>query len=172
MIQRCWWARQEPEIAYHDTEWGVPLHDDRLLFEYLILEGAQAGLSWSTILRKRENYRKAFDNFDAEVVARYGAKKTAALLANEGIVRNRLKVASAISNAQALLKTRDEFGSFNAFVWRVHRRQAEAESLERPGRGSRAHNRVRRYEPGTVPPRIPLRGQHHLLRLHAGRGHG
>ena len=117
MIQRCWWARQEPEIAYHDTEWGVPVHDDRLLFEYLILEGAQAGLSWSTILRKRENYRKAFDNFDPEVVARYGAKKTAALLGNEGIVRNRLKIASTVSNAQALLKTRDEFGSFNAFVW-------------------------------------------------------
>jgi DNA-3-methyladenine glycosylase I len=117
MIQRCWWARQEPEIAYHDTEWGVPVHDDRLLFEYLILEGAQAGLSWSTILRKRENYRKAFDNFNPEVVARYGAKKTAALLANEGIVRNRLKVASTISNAQAFLEVRDEFGSFDAFIW-------------------------------------------------------
>jgi DNA-3-methyladenine glycosylase I len=117
MIQRCGWARQEPEIAYHDTEWGVPVHDDRLLFEYLILEGAQAGLSWSTILRKRENYRKAFDNFDPEVVARYGAKKTAALLANEGIVRNRLKLASTISNAQAFLKVRDEFGSFDAFIW-------------------------------------------------------
>ena len=117
MIQRCWWARQEPEIAYHDTEWGVPVHDDRILFEYLILEGAQAGLSWSTILRKRENYRKAFDNFDPEVVARYGAKKTAALLANEGIVRNKLKIASTISNAQAFLKVREEFGSFDAFVW-------------------------------------------------------
>lgn len=117
MIQRCWWARQEPEIAYHDTEWGVPVHDDRLLFEYLILEGAQAGLSWSTILRKRENYRKGFDNFTPEVVARYGAKKTAALLANEGIVRNKLKIASTISNAQAFLQVRDEFGSFDAFVW-------------------------------------------------------
>jgi DNA-3-methyladenine glycosylase I len=117
MIQRCWWARQEPEIAYHDTDWGVPVHDDRLLFEYLILEGAQAGLSWSTILRKRENYRKAFDNFDPELVAGYGAKKTAALLANEGIVRNKLKIASTISNAQAFLKLRNEFGSFDAFVW-------------------------------------------------------
>jgi DNA-3-methyladenine glycosylase I len=117
MIQRCWWARQEPEIAYHDTEWGVPVHDDRLLFEYLILEGAQAGLSWSTILRKRDNYRKAFDNFDPEMVARYGAKKTVALLANEGIVRNKLKIASTISNAQALLKARDEFGTFDAFIW-------------------------------------------------------
>jgi DNA-3-methyladenine glycosylase I len=117
VIQRCWWARQEPEIAYHDTEWGVPVHDDRLLFEFLILEGAQAGLSWSTILRKRENYRKAFDNFNPEVVALYGAKKTATLLTNEGIVRNKLKVASTISNAQALLKVRDEFGTFDAFVW-------------------------------------------------------
>ena len=118
MIRRCWWARQGPEIAYHDTEWGVPVHDDRLLFEFLILEGAQAGLSWSTILRKRENYRKAFDNFNPELVARYGAKKTAALLANEGIVRNKLKIASTISNAQAFLKTRDEFGSFDALIWR------------------------------------------------------
>jgi len=89
MPQRCWWARQEPEITYHDTEWGVPVHDDRLLFEMLILEGAQAGLSWTTILRKRENYRRAFDDFDPERVARYTPKKIAKLLANDGIVRNR-----------------------------------------------------------------------------------
>jgi DNA-3-methyladenine glycosylase I len=118
MIQRCWWARQEPEITYHDTEWGVPVHDDRLLFEMLILEGAQAGLSWSTILRKRENYRKAFDHFDPELVARYTPTRIARLLANEGIVRNRLKVRSAVGNAQAFLATRDEFGSFDAFIWR------------------------------------------------------
>jgi DNA-3-methyladenine glycosylase I len=118
MIQRCWWARQEPEIRYHDNEWGVPIHDDRLLFEYLILEGAQAGLSWSTILRKRENYRQAFDHFDPERVARYGPRKIASLLANEGIVRNRLKVASAVTNAQALLKVREEFATFDAFIWR------------------------------------------------------
>ena len=118
MIQRCSWARQDPEIAYHDTEWGVPVHDDRLLFEYLILEGAQAGLSWSTILRKRENYRKAFDNFEPERIARYTPKKIAKLLADEGIVRNRLKVASAVINAQGFLKVRDEFGSFDAFIWR------------------------------------------------------
>ena len=117
MIQRCGWARREPDIAYHDAEWGVPVHDDRLLFEYLILEGAQAGLSWSTILRKRENYRKAFDNFDAEKIARYGAKKVEALLADEGIVRNRLKIASTISNAQAFLKIREEFGTFDTFIW-------------------------------------------------------
>lgn len=117
MIQRCVWARQELDITYHDEEWGVPVHDDHRLFEFLILEGAQAGLSWSTILRKRENYRKAFDHFDPERVARYGAKKVAGLLANEGIVRNRLKVASAITNAQAFLKVRDEFGTFDAFIW-------------------------------------------------------
>jgi DNA-3-methyladenine glycosylase I len=117
MTRRCWWARKEPEIGYHDTEWGVPVHDDRQLFELLILEGAQAGLSWSTILRKRENYRKAFDHFDPELVVRYGLEKTAELLANEGIVRNRLKVSSAVGNAQAFLKVRAEFGTFDAFVW-------------------------------------------------------
>ncbi|MGA2184216.1 MAG: DNA-3-methyladenine glycosylase I [Bryobacteraceae bacterium] len=118
MIRRCSWARQELDVDYHDTEWGVPVHDDRLLFEFLILEGAQAGLSWSTILRKRENYRKAFDDFDAELVAHYGPEKIAELLANEGIVRNRLKVSSAVANAQAYLKVRDEFGSFDTFIWR------------------------------------------------------
>jgi len=118
MIQRCWWARQEPNTTYHDTEWGVPVHDDRLLFEMLILEGAQAGLSWTTILRKRENYRKAFDNFDPQRVARYTAKKMEKLLANEGIVRNRLKIGSTVTNAQAFLKVRKEFGSFDTFIWR------------------------------------------------------
>lgn len=131
--QRCRWARQELEIVYHDTEWGVPVHDDRRLFEFLILEGAQAGLSWSTILRKRENYRKAFDEFDPETVARYGAKKVAELLANEGIVRNRLKVASAVSNAQAFLKVRDEFGSFDAFVWRFVEGKPKQNLWSKPG---------------------------------------
>ena len=104
-------------IAYHDAEWGVPLHDDRRLFEFLILEGAQAGLSWDTILRKRENYRKAFDDFDAEKIARYDEKKVAELLQNEGIVRNRLKIASTIRNAKSYLKTIDEFGSFDSYIW-------------------------------------------------------
>jgi DNA-3-methyladenine glycosylase I len=131
--QRCWWARQELDIVYHDTEWGVPVHDDRRLFEFLILEGAQAGLSWSTILRKRENYRKAFDEFDPETVARYGAKKVAELLANEGIVRNRLKVASAVSNAQAFLKVRNEFGSFDAFVWRFVEGKPKQNLWSKPG---------------------------------------
>ena len=104
--------------AYHDTEWGVPLHDDRALFEFLILEGAQAGLSWSTILRKRENYRKAFDGFDARKIARYDEGKIAALLEDAGIVRNRLKIAATISNAQAFLAAQKEFGSFDAYIWR------------------------------------------------------
>jgi len=104
-------------VAYHDEEWGVPVHDDRLLFEFLILEGAQAGLSWSTILNKRKNYRRAFDRFDPRKVARYDEGKVAELLSNPGIVRNRLKVAAAVQNAQAFLAIQKEFGSFNAYVW-------------------------------------------------------
>ena len=103
--------------AYHDTEWGVPLHDDQRLFEFLVLEGAQAGLSWQTVLNKRDNYRKAFDNFDPKKVARYTPKRVEKLLQNPGIIRNRLKVASAISNAKALLAVQKEFGSFDAYVW-------------------------------------------------------
>ena len=114
---RCDWARSELMIRYHDEEWGVPVHDDRTLFEFLILEGAQAGLSWETILNKRENYRAAFDGFDAERVARYDRRKTAQLLKNPGIVRNRLKIASAVRNAQALLRVQEEFGSFDRYVW-------------------------------------------------------
>ena len=117
-MSRCDWAKNDLAIHYHDAEWGVPQRDDRKLFEFLILEGAQAGLSWDTILRKRENYRKAFDNFDVEKVARYDAKKCAELLQNGGIVRNRLKIASAVQNAQSFLKIRDEFGSFDAYIWR------------------------------------------------------
>jgi DNA-3-methyladenine glycosylase I len=115
---RCPWPTTERCIAYHDTEWGVPLHDDRRLFEFLVLEGAQAGLSWLTILNKRENYRRAFDGFDPGKVARYGARKVAALLADPGIVRNRLKIAAAIRNAQAFLAVQREFGSFDRYIWR------------------------------------------------------
>jgi DNA-3-methyladenine glycosylase I len=114
---RCDWARSALMIRYHDEEWGVPVHDDRRLFEFLILEGAQAGLSWETILNKRENYRAAFDGFDPQRVARYDRRKIAQLLKNPGIVRNRLKVASAVRNAQALLRVREEFGSFDRYVW-------------------------------------------------------
>jgi DNA-3-methyladenine glycosylase I len=117
-VDRCAWARTELSIPYHDTEWGVPQHDDRVLFEFLILEGAQAGLSWETILKKRDHYREVYDGFDPEKVARYGAKKQAALLSDAGIVRNRLKVAAAVTNAKAFLKVQEEFGSFDLYVWR------------------------------------------------------
>lgn len=116
-IMRCGWAKNDLAIAYHDAEWGVPLHDDKKLFEFLILEGAQAGLSWDTILRKRENYRAAFDDFDAEKIARYDGRKVAELLQNEGIIRNRLKIASAISNAKGFLKIRAKFGAFDSYIW-------------------------------------------------------
>jgi DNA-3-methyladenine glycosylase I len=115
---RCHWARTGLSIAYHDREWGVPVHDDRTLFEFLILEGAQAGLSWETILRKRDNFRAAFDNFDPLKVARYDQRRVAKLMGNAGIIRNRLKINSAIQNAKAFLEIQKEFGSFDAYVWR------------------------------------------------------
>lgn len=117
MRKRCDWARNDLSIEYHDTEWGVALHDDGALFEFLILEGAQAGLSWDTILRKRENYRKAFDDFDVVKIARYGEAKCAKLLQNEGIIRNRLKIASAVRNAKAFIAIQKEFGSFDEYIW-------------------------------------------------------
>jgi DNA-3-methyladenine glycosylase I len=117
-FQRCGWAATELDYDYHDREWGVPVHDDRLLFEFLILEGAQAGLSWQTILRKRANYRAAFEHFDPHVVAQYGQQKINDLLTNPGIVRNRLKINAAVRNAQAFLAVQREFGSFDAYVWR------------------------------------------------------
>jgi DNA-3-methyladenine glycosylase I len=118
MKKRCQWPGEDPlYIAYHDEEWGAPVHDERELFELLILEGAQAGLSWITILRKRDNYRAAFDNFDVVKVAAYGEAKVAELLGNAGIVRNKLKVRSAISNAQAFLQVQQEFGSFDKYIW-------------------------------------------------------
>ena len=117
-VTRCGWARTEINIPYHDEEWGVPLHDDQRLFEFLILEGAQAGLSWDTILKKRDSYRAAFDQFDPAKVAKYDARKCAKLLENPGIIRNKLKVASAVANAKAFLAVQEEFGSFDAYVWR------------------------------------------------------
>jgi DNA-3-methyladenine glycosylase I len=116
-LQRCPWAKSDLYVQYHDTEWGVPVHDDRLLFEFLILEGAQAGLSWETILKKRDNYRKAFDNFDPAIVARYSDKKRTSLLANAGIVRNRLKIEAAIQNSKSFLVVQDESGSFDRYIW-------------------------------------------------------
>ena len=117
-MNRCGWTGDDPlMVEYHDAEWGVPKHDDRRLFESLVLDGAQAGLSWSTILKKRENYRRAFDGFDPEAVARYDDAKVAELLADAGIVRNRQKIASAIENAKALFPVKEEFGSFDAYIW-------------------------------------------------------
>lgn len=118
MPTRCEWPKDhELMIAYHDEEWGVPLHDDRVLYEYIVLDGAQAGLSWSTVLNKRENYREAFDGFDPEKIAKYGKRKVNQLLKNEGIIRNRMKIASAIQNAQAFLTICEEEGGFDEYIW-------------------------------------------------------
>jgi DNA-3-methyladenine glycosylase I len=117
VIKRCGWAKTDLSISYHDTEWGVPVHDDRLLFEFLVLEGAQAGLSWETILKKREAYRTAFDNFEIQTVAKYSVRKVDWLLANPGIVRNRLKIAAAITNGLAALAVQKECGSLDAYLW-------------------------------------------------------
>jgi DNA-3-methyladenine glycosylase I len=115
---RCPWAKTELYVQYHDTEWGVPVHEDRLLFEFLVLEGAQAGLSWETILKKRPNYRRAFANFDPAMIARYGKKKLESLLSDAGIVRNRLKIEAAIQNAKAVLAVKGDFGTFERYIWR------------------------------------------------------
>ena len=131
---RCAWAKGDLSIAYHDNEWGVPVHDDRLLFEMLILEGAQAGLSWITILKKREHYWHVFDNFDTRKIARYGSPKIQQLLADPGIVRNRLKIEATIRNARAFLAVQKEYGSFDSYIWRfvegrpiIHCRQSVSE---------------------------------------------
>jgi DNA-3-methyladenine glycosylase I len=116
-IVRCDWAKNELAILYHDREWGVPQHNDRVLFEFLVLEGAQAGLSWDTILKKRENYRAAFDGFDPKKIARYNQRRLDSLMRNQGIVRNRLKLSSAVRNAKAFLQVQEDFGSFDSYVW-------------------------------------------------------
>jgi DNA-3-methyladenine glycosylase I len=131
--KRCAWARNPLAVTYHDREWGVPVRDDRRLFEFLILEGAQAGLSWDTILAKRENYRKAFDRFDPRKVARYGAAKKRQLLGNAGIVRNRAKIESAVLNARAFLEVQKEFGSFCGYLWRFTDAGALSKDLKRRG---------------------------------------
>lgn len=119
MVKRCAWADNDPPMReYHDKEWGTPIHDDQLLFEFLILEGAQAGLSWSTILQKRENFRKAFDNFDYNKIAKYSEQKVEELMNNKGIIRNRLKIEAAITNAKALLQIQKKFGSFDKYIWK------------------------------------------------------
>jgi DNA-3-methyladenine glycosylase I len=120
---RCSWANGENYVRYHDEEWGVPVHDDRTLFEFLILEGAQAGLSWSTILNKRDNYRRAFHNFNPKRIAKYDGAKINSLLSDPGIVRNKLKIASAVQNAQAFLRVQQEFGTFDRYIWQFVGRQ-------------------------------------------------
>ena len=130
---RCAWAKSDLAIAYHDEEWGVPVHDDRVLFEFLILEGAQAGLSWETILQKRENYRKAFAGFDPNKVSKFDGKKLNALMKNPGIVRNRLKIQSAKTNALAFLAVQKEFGSFDAYIWRFEDAKAMSKDLLKRG---------------------------------------
>jgi DNA-3-methyladenine glycosylase I len=117
---RCHWATREPNLSYHDNEWGVPVHDDRIWFEFITLEGAQAGLSWETVLKKRDRYRQVFANFDPRKVARYDARKVKALLADPGIIRNRLKIAATISNAKSFLKVQQEFGSFDNYIWQYN----------------------------------------------------
>ena len=132
MPSRCFWAKTPLSIAYHDEEWGVPLHDDHRLFEFLILEGAQAGLSWETVLRKRDNYRAAFDRFNPAKVAKYDQRKIDKLLNNDGIIRNRLKINSAVTNAIAFLEVQREFGSFDDYVWRFVNRKPSKRKRGKP----------------------------------------
>ena len=169
---RCPWPVDELYIAYHDTEWGVPLHDDRALFEFLVLEGAQAGLSWHIVLKKRENYRAAFDQFDPQKVARYTPAKIAELLANPGIIRNRLKIAAAVRNARAFLAVQEEFGRFDRYIWRFVGGQSHHQPLALHEGSPRPHRGIRRHEPGPETARFQIRRFHHLLRPHAGHRHG
>ncbi len=170
-MRRCEWAKTELSIAYHDREWGVPLHDDRALFEFLVLEGAQAGLSWETVLKKRDAYRAAFDNFDARKIASYRQSNVRKLLADPGIIRNRLKIEAAIQNAKAFLAVQEEFASFDAYLWRFvggHQktRVSSAQGYSTP------NPRTRRAEQGPDASRLQVRWLDHLLCLHAGRRDG
>ena len=173
MNTRCQWASSDPlYVAYHDLEWGVPVHDDRLLFEFLVLEGAQAGLSWSTILKKRDAYRAAFDGFDPAIVAAYDDAKVAELLANPGIVRNRAKIASAIKNAQAFLAVQQEFGSFDAYIWQFVGGRARQNSWRSLVGDTRQHARIRGHEQRPAETRLQLRRPDDLLRPYAGHRDG
>ena len=171
-MPRCPWATTEPNITYHDKEWGVPIHHDRKLFEFLILEGAQAGLSWTTILKKRENYRKAFDGFRAEKIARYGARDVKRLLGDTGIVRNRLKIAATIQNAKAFLAVRKEFGSFDAYLWSFVGGKPKQNRWRRLSQVPARTTGIRRHESRFGEARIQVRRLDHLLRLDASDRHG
>ena len=163
--QRCFWAGEDPlMVAYHDDEWGVPIHDDRRWYEKLTLDGAQAGLSWMTILRKREGYRAAFRGFDAAAVARFGERDVARLMKDDGIVRNRLKIKSAIGNARALLAVAAEHGSFDAWIWQF--------IGGRPLRQARTHAALRRPVEGAARAGLLVRRVDDRLRVHAGVGPG
>ena len=172
MKQRCTWARDELSIVYHDTEWGVPLHDDRGLFELLILEGAQAGLSWITILKKRAAYRAAFDRFDPRKVARYDEARIARLLADEGIVRNRLKIRAAVQNAQSFLAVQKEFGTFDGYIWQFvggRPRQNRLRGVEQlPARTEQSDAMSK----DLAKRGLQVRRLHNLLRIHAGYRYG
>ena len=172
-VKRCPWTSDDPlMIAYHDREWGVPLHDDGKLFEFLVLEGAQAGLSWSTVLRKRENFRKAFHGFDPAVVARYTEKDVQRLLRNEGIIRNRSKIEAAITNARMVLEIQEEFGSLDAYIWQFagsKPRQHRYTSLARiPATTAESDTMSRDLKKRG----FKFVGRDHLLCIHAGRGDG
>ena len=172
--KRCRWVTggDADYIRYHDREWGRPVHDDRLLFEMLILEGAQAGLSWLTILRKRANYQKAFARFDPNKVARFDAARKAALLLNPGIVRNRLKIDSTVSNARAFLAVQREFGSFDRYLWSFVQRPTGRQSLADRQRAAGAHRAERSHLEGSQEARLPVRRHHDHLRLSAGGRRG
>ena len=164
---RCRWATREPSLSYHDQEWGVPVHDDRTWFEFITLEGAQAGLSWETVLKKRDRYRKVFSNFDPKKVARYDAKKKKSLLADAGIIRNRLKVDSTITNAQAFLKIQKEFGSFDNYIWKfVDGKPLQSKSRSQQ-QNDRQHRNLRRHQQRSQEARLPLRRHHDHLRADA-----
>ena len=172
-MKRCVWVGAEPiYVEYHDSEWGVPLHDDRKLFEFLVLEAAQAGLSWITILRKRENYRAAFAGFDPEAVARFNRRSVERLLNDAGIVRNRQKIEAAIANARAFLAVQEEFGSFDRYVWRF----VDGAPIQGRWRTTRDVPAKTRRVGGDVEgprrARLQVRGSHDLLRAHAGDRHG
>ena len=170
---RCTWPGQDPlYIAYHDKEWGVPLRDDRALFEMLVLEGAQAGLSWITILRKRENYRRAFDGFDPTKIARYTPRKIERLMADEGIIRNRLKIEGAVLSARAWLEIMQEGPGFSAFLWDFVDGTPIINHFKQGDRLPAETDISTQTLQGAEAPRLQVRRPHHRLRLHAGRRHG
>ena len=172
-MKRCAWAGEDPSmVAYHDEEWGVPVHDDRLLFEFLTLEGAQAGLSWSTILKKRDNYRRTFACLDPERVARFNARSVERLLRDPGTVRNRLKVESTISNARAFLETQADFGSFDAYIWEFVDGKPRVNRFKTLPQIPATTSVSRSDVEGSQEARLSFRGLDNLLRLHAGGGFG